>query len=625
MSAPERPSQELPAAFGKYLLTELIAVGGMAEVYKAKIFGASGFEKDMVVKRILPRYAKNPSFVQMLIDEAKIAVRLSHGNIVPIYELGELDGAYYIAMEYVDGSTLLDVLRMAHEKQRPLPPAFSLGIAAEVAAGLSYAHRQKGADGSPLGLVHRDINPRNIVVTPSGEVKILDFGIARASTKKHQTKSGVIKGTPGYMSPEQMYGFSVDHRSDQFCVGILLYELLTLSRLYPAWTVQEMRDLYEGGPLAPPSSRMPSLSADVDAVVLKALAKKPEDRFADTGDFEEALRQVIVQTQTAVTATGLARELASLGAAEVPEAPALELRPAEASAVAAAPLPDSGVTSASTPTAKAPSRPPTPVIEPTPEPADALANAETKAKLPRPAAGTPATEPMGTQKSADLKTGQHAFVISLAADQVESSTKTPLAPLPKTSMRPGDAPMTQVLAKNSAVEWDEAIGSDAELLALAKQVGSAPGQTKKTLAFAAAFAVVALVVFGGVFAGEIADTLSRAISGKKVRAGAMVIKTKPAGAAVVLDGEEKGATNLKLINIDPDVPHTLEITIEGEGKRVVEIAPKDFRPLEGMPTFVFEQEPEEEAVEDAGPPAVVEPTKKKPKKKNRKRRRRKRR
>lgn len=621
MSAAERPSQELPAAFGKYLLTELIAVGGMAEVYKAKIFGASGFEKDMVVKRILPRYAKNPSFVQMLIDEAKIAVRLSHGNIVPIYELGELDGAYYIAMEYVDGSTLLDVLRMAHEKQRPLPPAFSLGIAAEVAAGLSYAHRQQGADGSPLGLVHRDINPRNIVVTPSGEVKILDFGIARASTKKHQTKSGVIKGTPGYMSPEQMYGFSVDHRSDQFCVGILLYELLTLSRLYPAWTVQEMRDLYEGGALAPPSSRMPSLSSEVDAVVLKALAKKPEDRFADTGEFEEALRQVIVQTQTAVTATGLARELAALGAAAVPEAPALELRPADESA---AELPDSSVTSASTPTSKAPSRPPTPA-EPAPTPEDALANAETMAKLRRPAAGgTPATEPMGTQKSADFKTGQHAFVISLAADQVESP-KTPLAPLPKTSMRPGDAPMTQVLAKNSAVEWDNAIGSDAELLALAKQVGSAPGQTKKTVFLAAALAVVALVVLGGAFAGDIADTLSRAIAGKKVRAGAMLIKTKPAGAAVVLDGEEKGLTNLKLINIDPDVAHTLEVTIEGEGKRVVNITPADFRPLEGMPTYVFEQEPEEEAVEDAGLPAVVEPEKKKPPKKRKRRNRRKRR
>src|SRR5688572_28260828 len=139
----------------------------MAEVYRAKIFGASGFEKEMVVKRILPRYAKNPSFVQMLIDEAKIAVSLSHGNIVPIYELGELDGTYYIAMEFVEGRTLLDVLRDAHSKRFPLPWTHCFGIGAEVARGLAYAHGRLDRDGKPLHLVHRDINPRNVVVTKS--------------------------------------------------------------------------------------------------------------------------------------------------------------------------------------------------------------------------------------------------------------------------------------------------------------------------------------------------------------------------------------------------------------------------------------------------------------------------
>src|SRR3990167_3846599 len=136
----EGSTQRLPAPFGKYLLTQMIAVGGMAEVYRAKIFGASGFEKEMVVKRILPRYARNPNFVQMLIDEAKIAVSFSHGNIVPIYELGEFEGSYYIAMEYVEGRTVLDVLRDAHSKRHPLPWPYCLGVGADVAKGLAYAH-----------------------------------------------------------------------------------------------------------------------------------------------------------------------------------------------------------------------------------------------------------------------------------------------------------------------------------------------------------------------------------------------------------------------------------------------------------------------------------------------------
>jgi serine/threonine protein kinase len=321
-------SLKLPAPFGKYLLTNLIAVGGMAEVYRAKIFGASGFEKDMVVKRILPRFAQNPSFVQMLIDEAKIAVSLSHGNIVPIYELGELDGGYYIAMEFVEGRTILDILRDAHSKKVPIPWAHCVGIAAEVAKGLAYAHTRADNAGRPLGLIHRDINPRNIVITRGGEVKILDFGIARASTKRHQTASGVIKGTPGYMSPEQMYGHAIDQRSDLFCVGIMLFELLTLRRLFPVWDVAEMRLVYEAGPIPVPSSLVPGIPADVDAVVMKALAPKIEDRYQSAADLEEALRTAIAKGGVAVTASGLARTLQAIDDAPGPVRPAPSPTPA---------------------------------------------------------------------------------------------------------------------------------------------------------------------------------------------------------------------------------------------------------------------------------------------------------
>jgi|GEM_PF-795685 len=605
MSQAERKPQ-FPIAFGKYLLVDLIAVGGMAEVYKAKIFGASGFEKEMVVKRILPRYAANPSFVQMLIDEAKIAVRLSHGNIVPVYELGELEGTYYIAMEYVRGSTLLDVLRMAHEKNRELPAHFCLGIAAEICAGLSYAHRQRGDDGQPLGLVHRDINPRNIVITPAGEVKILDFGIARASTKKHQTKSGVIKGTPGYMSPEQMQGFTVDHRSDQFCVGILAHELLTLSRLFPAWTVQEMRDLYEKGPIPKPSSMNAALPAFIDDVIMKSLAARPEERYRDAGEFEEALRGALIQTGHAVTAGGLARLLDDLEHGEA---------------------------------ALVPPPPTAPVHTPNPVELPDLQQAPAAAPQPTPPSGSepaPATEPMIPRPTAkgDADGQAPGFVIALDKKDDDQKPVVPLEPLPGTNATEAETPKeSHVLAQNDDVGWAQNIGSDAALLALAKASGAAPGQTRRMVIAAAAVIALALVGFLAFNAKSIIDATGRAIAGKKTRQGAMVLKSRPSGATITIDGEEKGKTNMKLVNIDPDIEHKIEFkqTEEAGGKvHSFVVKPADFRSRGGMPTYEYmknfleEEEEEDAATADAGTAAAMKkpPPKKKRKKKRRRGRRR---
>ncbi|HEY1099184.1 MAG TPA: serine/threonine-protein kinase, partial [Myxococcota bacterium] len=414
-------SLKLPAPFGKYLLTELIAVGGMAEVYRAKIFGASGFEKEMVVKRILPRYAQNPSFVQMLIDEAKIAVSLSHGNIVPIYELGELEGSYYIAMEFVEGRTILDVLKDAHGKRQPIGWTHCFGIAAEVCDGLAYAHTRTDGAGRPLGLVHRDINPRNIVITGGGEVKILDFGIARASTKRHQTASGVIKGTPGYMSPEQMYGQAIDQRSDLFCVGIMLFELITLRRLFPVWDVAEMRLVYEAGPVPVPSTLMPGLPPAVDEVIMKALAPRLDDRYASAADFEMALRTAIARSGSAVTASSLARTLKDI---------------------------EQG----------------------------------TSTTKPLPASPPPPTQPMPPSQAPSVASpavvdADHSFVISLADARPQRAPEPlPSSPATASAMM---TPRTQVLAQNKRLEWSEHIGNDAEMLAIARAMGRAPGAGKR--------------------------------------------------------------------------------------------------------------------------------------------------
>jgi serine/threonine-protein kinase len=562
-------SLKLPAPFGKYLLTNLIAVGGMAEVYRAKIFGASGFEKEMVVKRILPRYAQNPSFVQMLIDEAKIAVSLSHGNIVPIYELGELDGSYYIAMEYVEGRTILDVLRDAHSKKVPISWAHCMGIAAEVAEGLAYAHtRTDPQSNKPLGLVHRDINPRNIVITKGGEVKILDFGIARASTKRHQTASGVIKGTPGYMSPEQMYGHAIDQRSDLYCVGIMLFELLTLRRLFPVWDVAEMRLVYEAGPVPVPSSLQPELPADVDAVVMKALAPDLADRYQSAGEFEEALRTAMAKSGVAVTASGLARALQAIDDAPGPRAPKTTPPVAQGTS----PMGAAGVS--------VEQRPKT---QPSPSPAPAPTPTATARTQP------PATQPMPKPlQPPAIFDAPHSFVISLA--EAHPKTRAP-EPLPNPSAADDPNPRTQVLARNQALEWSQNIGEDAELLAIAQAMGTAPGQGKRTAAAVGIVtAVIALVLAVGM-GGEIQAMVERALSGKEQTLGAIIVKIRPSPDDIVLDGKSRGSGNKKITNIDVDDPHRLVVTPKGMDPIVIELQRSDFSAGDdGSPTYTMEKD-----------------------------------
>lgn len=607
----EGSSQRLPAPFGKYLLTQMIAVGGMAEVYRAKIFGASGFEKEMVVKRILPRYARNPNFVQMLIDEAKIAVSFSHGNIVPIYELGEFEGSYYIAMEFVEGRTVLDVLRDAHSKRHPVPWAYCLGVGAEVAKGLAYAHSRTGPDGRPLGLVHRDINPRNIVITPAGEVKILDFGIARASTKRHQTASGVIKGTPGYMSPEQMYGHAVDARSDIYCLGILVYELLTLRRLFPVWDVNEMRAVFEAGPIPLPSTIARHVSKDVDGVIMRALTQDVDKRFQTAAEFEEELRTVIARSGTAVTASGLAREVRAIDEAPGPAAPRTAPPVVDSSgdndsgAVRVHSAPPAGATASPPPSAVpqpsalprgipapnsalpqvARSNPTAPQRRATSSAGGAAASAPPKEDV------GPKTQPMPLpQAPAAALDASHSFVISLA--EPSRAPTEPIAPLPQISLDDAShGHRTQVLAQNSSVGWAAQIGDDAELLALMKATGAHPAAGRRTMLIAAGLLAVVLVVVFAFFGDTITTVVKRAVSGQKAEPGVLVLKTIPSGAEVTVDGKAKGKTNIKLTGYDTNEPHRIVVKPAGQEPIVVEITKADFQAGEdGWPTYVLERD-----------------------------------
>jgi serine/threonine protein kinase len=222
--------EQLPAEFGKYVLTRLIATGGMAEIFLAH--EKAHPDQPMVIKRILPHLIESSEFVSMFLDEARIAAQLHHENVVEIFDVGRVDGAYFIGMEYVHGEDIRRIYNQAYKRQQSLPLSHSIRIIAEAAIGLGFAHRLPDLTGKPLGLVHRDVSPQNILVGYQGGVKVVDFGIAKAASKVSETRAGVLKGKYSYMSPEQATGDPLDHRTDIFALGIILYETTTGTRLF---------------------------------------------------------------------------------------------------------------------------------------------------------------------------------------------------------------------------------------------------------------------------------------------------------------------------------------------------------------------------------------------------------
>ncbi len=279
-----------PTPFGKYYLLERINVGGMAEVFKAKVMGVEGFERIVALKRILPHIAEDEEFITMFIDEAKIAVQLQHANIAQIFDLGKVDDAYFIALEYVQGRDLrgiFDDLRK-HRQTMPLPQVCY--VIMQVCEGLDYAHNKRDAQGRALNLVHRDVSPQNVLIGYEGEVKLIDFGIAKAAGKASKTQAGILKGKFGYMSPEQVRGLSIDRRSDIFAVGIILYEMLTGERLFVGESDFSTLEKVRNVEVVPPSSFNSQIPEQLERIVLKALAKDLEDRYQNALDLHDDLQ-----------------------------------------------------------------------------------------------------------------------------------------------------------------------------------------------------------------------------------------------------------------------------------------------------------------------------------------------
>ncbi len=279
--------------FGPYRLVRQIAVGGMAEIHLAKTKGIAGFEKYVALKMIHPNFAEDEQFIQMLVDEAKIAVQLTHGNIAQTFDLGRVGDTYYITMEYVDGADLYKILRRSSELDLEMPLDVCAFVGKEIASALDHAHRKKDHTGRPLGIVHRDVSPQNVLVSFSGEVKLVDFGIAKATMKARQTAAGVIKGKYYYMSPEQAWGDPIDFRSDIFSAGIVLYEMVVGQMLYLEEDLHQLLDMARKADIAPPSTLRTGIPPQLEKIVMRALHKLPGDRYQSAGDLASDLERFL--------------------------------------------------------------------------------------------------------------------------------------------------------------------------------------------------------------------------------------------------------------------------------------------------------------------------------------------
>lgn len=299
----DSPNSPLPAdglqpiEFGKYRLIRRIAVGGMAQIWLAVQRGPHGFEKTAVLKVILPELCTNDEFVQMFLDEARLAAGLDHSNVVRIYDFGEVNGQYYLAMEHLPGEDLASIMQSSKRAERMVPIATACDIIVGAATGLHFAHELTDAGGKPLNVVHRDVSPSNIIVTYHGTVKLVDFGIARAESNITKTAAGTLKGKVAYVSPEQASGEVLDRRSDVFALGTVLYELVTLQRPFKRESDLATLKAVVGAPIPVPSSIRPQVPPALDAIILKAMERDLEQRYQSAAELADALAGFLVSQQ----------------------------------------------------------------------------------------------------------------------------------------------------------------------------------------------------------------------------------------------------------------------------------------------------------------------------------------
>ncbi|MRG91127.1 serine/threonine protein kinase [Polyangium spumosum] len=273
----------------RYRVLDRLAAGGMAEVFLAESAGIEGFKKRVAIKKVLPHLSEKKRFIAMFLDEARLSAQLSHSNVAQVFDIGVGDNAYFIVMEYVDGSDLKAIIEFMRKTKRPFPVEVAVYIAEKICDGLAYAHEAKNAEGLPLRIVHRDVSPANVLITKYGEIKIVDFGLAKATSQLEKSEPGIVKGKFGYLSPESTQGSEVDARTDVFAVGIILWEILAQKRLFlgenDLQTVMMVREALVP-PLAPHNKDVPQ---ELEKIINRALARDPEKRYQSARELGRAL------------------------------------------------------------------------------------------------------------------------------------------------------------------------------------------------------------------------------------------------------------------------------------------------------------------------------------------------
>ena len=313
---PHAPDESAPERIGRYQLCFEVASGGMASVYLARAEGVPGFQKLLALKRIHPHLSREREYVDMFLDEARIASRITHSNVCSVFDFGEADGEYYIAMEYLVGEPLSRVQRRvvanATERASALLPSRMAAVIAQACEGLHAAHELRDADGCSLYVVHRDVSAENLFVTYDGETQIVDFGIAHARQRVHHSDAGQVKGTFPYMAPEQMTAAVVDRRVDVWALGVVLWELLTLRRLF--LRDSDVNTMYAvlSGEIRPPSDYRKDVPPELDAIVIKALQRNPDERWQTAREMGKALRRFLAAQEELIGPAEVAEWMAEL-------------------------------------------------------------------------------------------------------------------------------------------------------------------------------------------------------------------------------------------------------------------------------------------------------------------------
>ena len=295
-----------------YAILAKLATGGMAELFLARTASSAGVERYVVLKRVLPHRAHDHHFVSMFLEEARLAAQLQHPNIAQVFDTGKLGDSYFFSMEYVHGETVRELAHRAQQLGEAIPLGCVLTIAASAAAGLHHAHERLGLDGTPLGIVHRDVSPSNLMVSFEGNVKLVDFGVAKTTDSTVETQTGTVKGKISYLSPEQCRGRVADRRSDLFSLGIVIWELLVGDRLYKRDSDFEAMESIVHQPPMPPSQRRPEIPAELDAIVLKLLAKAPGDRYQTADELYDELERLADRHAIRMSTAALKRFMVEL-------------------------------------------------------------------------------------------------------------------------------------------------------------------------------------------------------------------------------------------------------------------------------------------------------------------------